>query len=55
MAFQLALVVKSLSANARDIREMGAIPESGISLGGWHGNPLHVFLPGQRSLAGYSP
>ena len=39
MAFQVALVVKSLPANARDIREMGAIPESGISPGGGHGHP----------------
>ena len=35
-----------------------SIPESGRSLGGGHGNPFSVFLPGeshgQRSLAGFA-
>ena len=43
-ASQVALVVKNLSANAGDLRDMGSIPESGRSPGGGHGNPL------QRSL-----
>ena len=56
---QVALVVKNLSANAEDIRDMGLIPGLGRSLGGENGNPLqYSFLEnphGQRSLAGYSP
>ena len=31
---------KELPANAGDVRDMGSIPESGRSLGRWHGNPL---------------
>ena len=38
-ASQVVLVVKSLPANAGDIRDMGLIPGSGRSPGG-HGNPL---------------
>ena len=34
------LVVKNLLANSGDIRDMGLIPESGISPGGGNGNPL---------------
>ena len=37
---QVALVVKTLPANAGDKREVGSIPEWGRSLGGRHGNPL---------------
>ena len=52
-------MVKNLSANTGDIRDMGSIPGSGRSPGGGHGNLLPVFLPGeshgQRSLVGYSP
>ena len=52
-ASQVALVVKNLSANAGDVRDMGSLPGSGR----WQ--PTPVFLPGeshgQRSLAGYSP
>ena len=40
MDFQVALVVKSLPANAQDVRTAGSIPESGRSPGGGHGNPL---------------
>ena len=36
----MALVVKNLHANARDIRDEGLIPGSGRSPGGGHGNPL---------------
>ena len=39
-ASQVVLVVKSLPANAGDIRDMGLIPVSGRSPGGGHGNPL---------------
>ena len=35
----MALVVKNLSANARDIRDVGSIPESERSPIGGHGNP----------------
>ena len=59
-ASQVALVVKNLHANAREVRDTGSIPESGRSPGEGNGNPFTpVFLPreshGQRSLAGYSP
>ena len=61
MASQMALLVKNLPANARDIRVEGSFP----GLGKWE-DPLvegmattPVFLPGeshgQRSLLGYSP
>ena len=36
----LALVVKTLPANAGDIRDVGSIPGSRRSPGGGHGNPL---------------
>ena len=36
----MALVVKNLPANAREIRDAGAIPGSGRSPGGRRGNPL---------------
>ena len=54
-AFQEAVVVKNLPANAGDL---GSIPGLGSS-GGGHGNPLQYSClespHGQRSLAGYSP
>ena len=57
-ASQLALVVKNLPSNAGGIRDGGLIPSLGRSLGGGHGNPLPVFMPGefhgQKSLAGHS-
>ena len=37
---QVALVVKNLSANAEDIRDMGLIPGLGRSPGGGHDNPF---------------
>ena len=40
MASQIALVVKSPSANKGDIRYVGLIPGLGRSPGGGHGNPL---------------
>ena len=39
-ASQVALVVKSLPANAGDIRDAGSIPRLGRSPGEGHGNPL---------------
>ena len=39
-AFQVALVVKNLPSNARDLRDVGSILGSGRSLGGGHGNPF---------------
>ena len=39
-AFQMALVVRNLPANARDIRDTGSILGLERSPGGGHGNPL---------------
>ena len=39
-ASQVALVVKHLSANVGDIRDVGSIPGSGRSPAGGYGNPL---------------
>ena len=54
--FQVALVVKNLPANARDIRGVGLIPGLERCSGGWHGNPLQYSClenpHGQRSLVG---
>ena len=36
----MELAVKNLLASARDIRDMGLIPDSGRSPGGGRGNPL---------------
>ena len=38
--FQVILVVKSLLANAGDIRDMGSIPRLGRYSSGGHGKPL---------------
>ena len=40
MAFQVALVLKNLPANTRDLRDMRLIPGSGRSPGRGHGNPF---------------
>ena len=51
-------MVKILSVNAGDVREMGLIPGSGRSSGGGRDSPLHDFClqsHGQRTAAGYSP
>ena len=40
MPDQVALVVKSLPANAGDVRDVGSIPGLRRSRGGGHGNPL---------------
>ena len=37
----MVIGVKSLSANAGDLRDVGSIPGLGRSPGGGHGNPLH--------------
>ena len=39
-ASQVALEVKNLPANERDIGDVGSIPGLGRSLGGGNGNPL---------------
>ena len=53
------LMVKSPSAVAGDVRDVGSIPGSGRSPGGRHGNPLQYSClenpQGQTSLADYSP
>ena len=40
VASQVRLVVKNLSANAGDIRDVGLIPGWGRPPGGGHGSPL---------------
>ena len=58
-ASQMALVVKKLPANARDVRDGGLIPGLGRSPGEGHGNPLQYSClenpHGQRRLGGSSP
>ena len=56
-ASQVALVVKSLLANAIDFRDMGSIPRLGKSDEGGHDNPLQYscLVNPMHSLAGYSP
>ena len=56
-ASQVALVVKSLLANAIDFRDMGSIPRLGKSAEGGHDNPLQYSCleNPMHSLAGYSP
>ena len=55
-AFQVVLMVKSLSVNAGDTGDVGSVPGSGRSPGEGNGT-TPAFLPGesheQRSLAGY--
>ena len=40
MASQVALVVKNLTGNSGDVRDVGLIPGWGRSPGEGHGNPL---------------
>ena len=58
-AFQVALVVENLPANAGDARDMGSIPGSRRSPGVGNGNPLQYFWLenpiDKRSLSSYSP
>ena len=53
---KVALVVKSPSTNAGDVRDTGLIPGLGRSSGRGHGNPLHYPClenpDGQRSVGG---
>ena len=55
----MVAVVKNLSANAGDARDVGSIPGLRRSPEGEHGNPLQYPClenpHGQRSLVGYSP
>ena len=46
-ASQVALVVKNLLGNARDIRDVGLIPGSGRSPGKGNGNPLQYSCLGK--------
>ena len=52
-------MVKNLTVNAGDLRDLGLIPRSGRSPGGEHSNPLQYSClkncHGQRSLAVCSP
>ena len=52
-------MVRNLSANAGDLRDVALTPGLGRSLGVGKKQPIPEFLPGesrgQRSLAGYSP
>ena len=50
--FQVARVVKNLSANAGDVKDTGSIPVLGRSPGGGHGHPLQYSC---QSLVGNSP
>ena len=43
IGFQVALVVKNLPVNARDVRDVGSIPGLGRSPGGRNGNTLLDF------------
>ena len=56
---QMALVVKNLPANARDVRDTGLIPGSGRFPSRSSRQPTPAFLPeeshGQRTLEDYSP
>ena len=58
-ASQVALVLKNLPANARDIRDKGSTPGSRRFPWRTAWQPTPVFLPGesqgQRSPVGYSP
>ena len=49
-------MVKNLSANAEEIRDVGLIPELGRYPGGGQPSPLFLLreVHGQRSLVGYS-
>ena len=54
----MALVVKNLSANAGDVRDMGSNPGLGRSPGGGHGNPLQYSCmenPMDREVGSYTP
>ena len=58
-ASQVVLVVKNLSANGEDLKDVGSILGWGNSPGRGHDNPLKYSClensHEQRSLEGYSP
>ena len=57
-ASQVVLVVKSLPANAGDVRDMSSTPGSGRSPGGGHGNPLQYLawrIPWTEEPGGLQP
>ena len=58
-ASRVTLVVKNLTTNVEDIREMGLIPALGKSPGGGLGNPLQYCClenpHGQKNLVDYCP
>jgi len=58
-ASQVALVVKNLSAKAGNVKDAGSIPGSGRFSWrrAWQSTPVFLpgEVPGQRSVAGYSP
>ena len=55
-ASQVALVVRNLPSNAKDIRDMGSIPGLGRSFGGEHGNPpQYSCLENPTNGEAYSP
>ena len=52
--FRVGSVVKNLSANAGDIRDLGSIPGLGRSPGGGDGNPLQYSFPLEEEMAIHS-
>ena len=46
----IVLVLKTLPANAGDIRDVGSVPWSGRSPAGGHGNPLQHSCLGRKVL-----
>ena len=52
--FIVGSVVKNLSANAGDIRDLGSIPGLGRSPGGGDGNPLQYSFPLEEEMAIHS-
>ena len=54
-ASQVAVLVKKLPANAREVREVGLIPGSGRSPGGGNGNPLQYSCLGNPMDGAWQP
>ena len=54
VGFSGGSVVKNLSDNSGDTRDVGSIPGSGRPPGGGNGNPLCYSCHGQRSLVGHN-
>ena len=53
-SFRVGSVVKNLSVNAGDIRDLGSIPGLGRSPGGGDGNPLQYSFPLEEEMAIHS-